>query len=50
MIPELIAQRREYASKLMHWHGQQIKAQQQIEKYSELIDNINIEIEKREVK
>ena len=45
MIPELIAQRREYKSKLMHWQGQQKKAHQQIEKYLDLIDNINIEID-----
>tara|TARA_R110002012_G_C11606316_1_gene607778 strand:+ start:962 stop:1111 length:150 start_codon:yes stop_codon:yes gene_type:complete len=43
--PQLIAQRREYKSKLMHWKGQQKKAKQQIEKYLDLIDSINIKID-----
>jgi len=41
----LRVQRREYKSKLMHWKGQQKKANQKIEKYLNLIDNINIKID-----
>jgi hypothetical protein len=51
LIDTLVAERREYNSKLVYWKGQERKAKKYIAKYNSTIDEIekNIKQQRKEI-